>query len=58
MIEGQCAKRGFKITSYKPVTFTGDGQVSLSLEPDSFDGWKQKFDDLHSEYVCCKIIML
>ena len=52
MIEGQCAKRGFTITSYKPISFTGDGQVSFSLEPNSLDGWKQKFDDLHSEYVC------
>ncbi|XP_019854550.1 PREDICTED: uncharacterized protein LOC109583576 isoform X1 [Amphimedon queenslandica] len=56
MIEGQCAKQGFTITSYKTITFTGDGQVSLSLEPDSFDGWKQKFDDLHSEYISEKSI--
>lgn len=52
MVEGQCAKKGLTITSYKPVTFTGDGQVSLTIEPDTLIGWKIQYDDLHSEYVC------
>ena len=52
MIEGQCTKEGFTITSYKAVTFTGDGRVSLSFEPDTFNGWKRHYDHLESEYVC------
>uniref|UniRef100_A0A1X7UGG2 Death domain-containing protein n=1 Tax=Amphimedon queenslandica TaxID=400682 RepID=A0A1X7UGG2_AMPQE len=42
VVEDQCAKEGFNILSYEPVTFTGDGQVSLSFEPHSVPGWKRK----------------
>ena len=52
MVEGQCAKKGLTIKSYKPVTFTGNGQVSLTIEPDTLIGWKKQYDGLHSEYVC------
>ena len=52
MVKGQCAKKGLTITSYKPATFTGNGQVSLTIEPDILTGWKKQYDGLHSEYVC------
>ena len=52
MVEGQCAKEDLMIKSYKAVTFTGNGRVSLSLEPDTFHGWKRQYDNLDSEYVC------
>ena len=32
MIEGQCAKNGFKITKYIPVKFIGDKRVSITFE--------------------------
>ncbi|XP_019854570.1 PREDICTED: uncharacterized protein LOC109583595 isoform X2 [Amphimedon queenslandica] len=56
MIEGQCAKEGFMITSYKAVTFTGDGRVSLLFEPDTFIGWKRHYDHLESEYISAESI--
>ncbi|XP_019854556.1 PREDICTED: uncharacterized protein LOC100633393 isoform X4 [Amphimedon queenslandica] len=51
VVEEQCAKEGFKILSYEPVTFTGDGQVSLSFEPPSVPGWKRKEVGFSKDYI-------
>uniref|UniRef100_A0A1X7TG29 Uncharacterized protein n=1 Tax=Amphimedon queenslandica TaxID=400682 RepID=A0A1X7TG29_AMPQE len=52
VVEEQCAKEGFKILSYEPVTFTGDGQVSLSFEPPSVPGWKREQVGFIKDHVC------
>ncbi|XP_019853891.1 PREDICTED: uncharacterized protein LOC109583131 [Amphimedon queenslandica] len=51
VVEEQCAKEGFKISFYEPVTFTGDGQVSLSFEPHSVPGWKREEVGFSKDYI-------
>uniref|UniRef100_A0A1X7UV74 Death domain-containing protein n=1 Tax=Amphimedon queenslandica TaxID=400682 RepID=A0A1X7UV74_AMPQE len=51
VVEDQCDKEEFRIISWKPVTFTGDGQVSLSFEPHIVPGWKREEVGISQDYI-------
>lgn len=51
MIEGQCARDGFTLTSYQPFQFTGTCKVTLSFDPAHIPGWKRQFVETNLDYV-------
>ncbi|XP_019854350.1 PREDICTED: uncharacterized protein LOC109583440 isoform X2 [Amphimedon queenslandica] len=51
VVEDQCDKEEYRNISWKPVTFTGAGQVSLSFEPHNVSGWKIEKVGLFTNYI-------
>ena len=52
MLKEQCYREGFKQSfPLQQVQFTGNGHVSLSLEPENILGWNWSYCGVSSEYV-------
>ena len=51
MLKEQYGREGYSLSYYIPITFTENGRVSLSLQPESIPDWKWSYDGFYYEYV-------